>query len=121
MPLKIGRLGQLQEWIEDVDDPNCHHRHFMHLIAVHPCQQINPHTDKALAEAARVSMNLRGDGNNAQRLDPDYATTPCSCTHCGAPAGSVYRRQLVALLEMLDLGATARWGPRRQDLLRDAG
>jgi alpha-L-fucosidase 2 len=85
MPLKIGRLGQLQEWIEDVDDPNCHHRHFMHLIAVQPCQQINSHTDKALAEAARVSMNLRGDGNNAQRLDPAYASTPCSCTHCGAP------------------------------------
>jgi alpha-L-fucosidase 2 len=86
MPLKIGRLGQLQEWVEDVDDPNCHHRHFMHLTAVHPCRQINPHTDNALAEAARVSMNLRGDGDNAQRLDPNYSKLKCSCTHCGVPA-----------------------------------
>jgi alpha-L-fucosidase 2 len=85
MPLKIGRLGQLQEWSEDVDDPNCHHRHFMQLLAVQPCQQINPHTDRALAEAAKVSMNLRGDGNNAQRLDPAYNATQCSCQHCGNP------------------------------------
>jgi len=84
MPLKIGRLGQLQEWIEDVDDPNCRHRHFMHLIAVHPCQQINVHTDTALAQAALVSMNLRGDGDNAQRLDPNYNTSwPCACRHVG--------------------------------------
>jgi alpha-L-fucosidase 2 len=86
MPLKIGRLGQLQEWVEDVDDPNCKHRHFMHLAAVHPCVQINPHTQPALAEAARVSMNLRGDGDNATRLDPKYAQLSCTCTHCGAPA-----------------------------------
>ena len=86
MALKIGRLGQLQEWVEDVDDPNCHHRHFMHLAAVQPGQQINPRTDKALAEAARISMNLRGDGDNAQRLDPGYSKLKWSCTHCGAPA-----------------------------------
>jgi alpha-L-fucosidase 2 len=86
MPLKIGRLGQLQEWVEDVDDPNCKHRHFMHLAAVHPCQQINPHTQPALAEAARTSMNLRGDGDNATRLDPNYTHLACACTHCGMPA-----------------------------------
>jgi alpha-L-fucosidase 2 len=86
MPLKVGRLGQLQEWVEDVDDPNCHHRHFMHLLSVQPCQQIDPRKDKALAEAARVSMNLRGDGNNAQRLDPRYQDTKCSCLHHDAPA-----------------------------------
>jgi alpha-L-fucosidase 2 len=85
-PLKIGRLGQLQEWVEDVDDPNCKHRHFMHLAAVHPCQQINPHTQPALAEAARTSMNLRGDGDNATRLDPNYPHLSCACTHCGMPA-----------------------------------
>jgi alpha-L-fucosidase 2 len=39
-----------------------------------------------LAEAARVSMNLRGDGNNAQRLDPKYSFTKCSCLHGGHQA-----------------------------------
>ena len=26
-PNRIGRLGQLQEWLEDLDDPDCTHRH----------------------------------------------------------------------------------------------
>jgi alpha-L-fucosidase 2 len=86
VPLAIGRLGQLQEWVEDVDDPNCHHRHFMQLLAVHPCGQIDPHSNPALAAAARVSMNLRGDGDDAQRLAPGYRATACSCRHCGEPA-----------------------------------
>jgi len=59
---KIGRWGQLQEWMEDIDKPNDKHRHLSHLIAVHPGRQISPLTTPKLAEAARVSMNARGDG-----------------------------------------------------------
>jgi len=59
---KIGRWGQLQEWMEDIDDPNDHHRHLSHLYAVHPGRQISPLTTPKLAEAAKVSMNARGDG-----------------------------------------------------------
>ena len=33
MPYKIGRMGQFQEWVEDIDDPNCQHRHLSHLLA----------------------------------------------------------------------------------------
>ena len=33
---QIGRWGQLQEWMEDRDDPNDHHRHTSHLFAVFP-------------------------------------------------------------------------------------
>jgi alpha-L-fucosidase 2 len=58
---KIGRWGQLQEWMVDRDDPNDHHRHLSHLIAVHPGHQIAPTTTPKLAQAARVSMNARGD------------------------------------------------------------
>lgn len=83
VPLKIGRLGQLQEWIEDVDDPNCTHRHFMHMMAVHPAQQINAHTDIALADAARVTMNIRGDSNHAQMLAPSFKDIKCTCLHAG--------------------------------------
>jgi alpha-L-fucosidase 2 len=87
MPLKIGRLGQLQEWVADIDDANCRHRHFMQLYAVHPGQQINPLSMPELAAAARTSMNLRGDGENALRLDPKYNNTDwvCSCRHNGRP------------------------------------
>ena len=58
---QIGRWGQLQEWMVDRDDPNDKHRHLSHLIAVHPGRQISPLTTPELAEAAKVSMNARGD------------------------------------------------------------
>ena len=58
---KIGRWGQLQEWMVDRDDPQDTHRHLSHLVAVHPGRQITPRTTPKLAEAARVSLNARGD------------------------------------------------------------
>jgi alpha-L-fucosidase 2 len=45
----------------DRDDPKDTHRHLSHLVAVHPGRQITPHATPALAEAARVSLNARGD------------------------------------------------------------
>ncbi len=59
---QIGKWGQLQEWAENLDDPKDQHRHLSHLIAVHPGRQISPLTTPLLAEAAKVSMNARGDG-----------------------------------------------------------
>jgi len=59
---QIGSWGQLQEWAEDIDSPDDKHRHLSHLIAVHPGRQISPVTTPKLAEAAKVSMNARGDG-----------------------------------------------------------
>ncbi len=58
---KIGKWGQLQEWMEDIDDPKDDHRHLSHMIAVHPGRQISPLTTPQLAAAAKVSMNARGD------------------------------------------------------------
>jgi len=60
---KIGKWGQLQEWAEDLDDPKDQHRHFSHMIAVHPGRQITPTTTPDLAEAAKISMNARGDAS----------------------------------------------------------
>ena len=61
---QIGKWGQLQEWMADIDDPKEDHRHLSHLIAVHPGRQISPLTTPKFAEAAKVSMNARGDGAN---------------------------------------------------------
>jgi alpha-L-fucosidase 2 len=58
---QIGRWGQLQEWMEDVDDPNNKHRHNSHLFAVHPGRQISPLTTPEWAKAALTSLNARGD------------------------------------------------------------
>jgi len=62
LPLKIGKYGQLQEWYDDIDDPDCHHRHIAHLYAVCPGTQIHSTTTPELAEAAKKSLDLRGDG-----------------------------------------------------------
>ena len=62
LPLKIGKYGQLQEWYEDIDDPECHHRHIAHLYAVAPGTQIHPTISLEFAEAAKKSLNMRGDG-----------------------------------------------------------
>ncbi len=61
LPPKIGSWGQLQEWKEDVDDPNNKHRHISHLFALHPGRQISPLETPELAEAARVTLEARGD------------------------------------------------------------
>jgi alpha-L-fucosidase 2 len=61
-PNKIGRLGQLQEWLEDVDDPNNRHRHISHLWALHPGDEITPRTTPEFADACRVTLRLRADG-----------------------------------------------------------
>ena len=51
--LKIGKHGQLQEWLEDYDDAAPGHRHISHLFALHPGNQITPRGTPELARAAR--------------------------------------------------------------------
>ncbi|HLK61715.1 MAG TPA: glycoside hydrolase N-terminal domain-containing protein [Chthonomonadaceae bacterium] len=59
---KIGKWGQLQEWMEDRDDPMDQHRHVSHLFAVYPGRQISPSATPELAAAAKKSLEARGDG-----------------------------------------------------------
>ena len=60
-PNQIGRHGQLQEWLEDVDDPGNQHRHLSHLWGLHPGSEITEQTPE-LRAAARKSLEFRGDG-----------------------------------------------------------
>ena len=60
-PMQIGKKGNLQEWIEDWGDIEKQHRHISHLYTLYPSAQISPRTTPALAEAAKVSLNMRGD------------------------------------------------------------
>jgi alpha-L-fucosidase 2 len=61
-PNQIGRLGQLQEWLEDRDDPSDQHRHVSHLWGLHPGSEITRDGTQDLFAAARRSLELRGDG-----------------------------------------------------------
>jgi alpha-L-fucosidase 2 len=60
-PLQIGQHGQLQEWMEDTDDPKNQHRHVSHLWAVYPGSEITPYGTPDLFKAARQSLIFRGD------------------------------------------------------------
>jgi alpha-L-fucosidase 2 len=60
-PLAIGQYGQLQEWMEDKDDPKNQHRHQSHLWAVQPGSEITPYGTPDLFKAARQSLIYRGD------------------------------------------------------------
>jgi len=60
-PMQIGRHAQLQEWLEDLDDPKNEHRHVSHLYGLYPGNQISPYSTPALFNAARQSLIYRGD------------------------------------------------------------
>ena len=61
-PMQIGKHGQLQEWLEDRDDPKEQHRHVSHLYGLHPSSQITSRGTPDLFAAARRSLEFRGDG-----------------------------------------------------------
>ncbi len=58
-PLRVGKHGQLMEWLEDFDEAVPNHRHTTHLIALYPSDQITPRTTPDLARAARVTLQRR--------------------------------------------------------------
>ena len=58
-PNKIGKHGQLQEWIVDFDEPEPGHRHMSHLYGLHPGYEITLRGTPDLARAARVSLERR--------------------------------------------------------------
>jgi len=62
-PDRIGKAGQLQEWLEDwdLDAPELRHRHVSHLYGLYPSAQITVEDTPELAKAAQRSLEIRGD------------------------------------------------------------
>ncbi|MCH5233850.1 MAG: glycoside hydrolase family 95 protein [Muribaculaceae bacterium] len=60
-PMQIGKYGQLQEWLEDLDDPTDQHRHISHAYGLYPSSQITPNSTPELFEAIRTTLIQRGD------------------------------------------------------------
>jgi alpha-L-fucosidase 2 len=59
-PPKVGRFGQLQEWLADLDRPNDTHRHISQLYGLFPGDQISLRRTPELASAAKVTLENRG-------------------------------------------------------------
>ncbi|TLV01454.1 glycoside hydrolase family 95 protein [Dyadobacter luticola] len=94
-PMHVGQYGQLQEWLDDVDDPKDQHRHVSHLYGLFPASQISAYRNPELFSAARTTLNHRGDvstgwsmgwkvnwwarlqdGNHAYKLIQDQLSPP---------------------------------------------
>lgn len=86
LPFQVGARGQLQEWNMDFEEVEPHHRHVSQLYALHPAREISPLATPALAQAARRTLELRGDDGTgwslawkvnfwARLLDGDHAYT----------------------------------------------
>lgn len=105
-PMQIGRWGQLQEWMEDWDNPKDHHRHVSHLWGLYPGRQITLGNSPQLMAAAKNTLNARGDHSTgwsmgwklcfwARLLDGDHALRILSelvnyCTEEGGQNGGLY-------------------------------
>ena len=52
-PMHIGQYGQLQEWLDDIDDPKDNHRHISHLYGLFPSNQISPYRTPAIIQCSK--------------------------------------------------------------------
>ncbi|MBW5445193.1 glycoside hydrolase family 95 protein [Cohnella sp. CFH 77786] len=68
LPLQIGKQGQLQEWSQDFEGEDVHHRHVSHLVGIYPGRLITEQSSPALFHAAKTSLEIRGDGGTGWSL-----------------------------------------------------
>lgn len=60
-PYKIGHKGDLQEWFQDWEAGDPHHRHISHLLGLYPFHLITETGTPNLFAACKRSLELRGD------------------------------------------------------------
>jgi alpha-L-fucosidase 2 len=108
-PMQIGKLGQVQEWMEDWDSPTDQNRHISHLYGLYPSNQISPYSTPQLFDASRVTLKYRGDvstgwsmgwkvnfwarlldGNHANKLITDQLTLVDQSRGGGSRGGGTY-------------------------------
>ncbi len=60
-PGRVGSNGTLMEWLEDYKETDPQHRHVSHLYGLYPAALISPVSTPVLADAARKTLERRGD------------------------------------------------------------
>ncbi|MEO3930474.1 glycoside hydrolase N-terminal domain-containing protein [Micromonosporaceae bacterium B7E4] len=67
-PMRVGSRGNIQEWLADWVETERNHRHVSHLYGLHPSNQITRRGTPQLYEAARRTLELRGDDGTGWSL-----------------------------------------------------
>jgi alpha-L-fucosidase 2 len=68
-PIRISKAtGRIMEWAEDYKETDPHHRHTSHLFGLYPGNQITVNGTPELAEAARKTLEARGDNGTGWSL-----------------------------------------------------
>ena len=62
-PTRIGKYGQVQEWLEDYDESEVTHRHLSPIYGFYPSSQITEAHSPELVKAVRTTLERRGEGN----------------------------------------------------------
>ncbi|RZL15240.1 MAG: glycoside hydrolase family 95 protein, partial [Pedobacter sp.] len=60
-PGVVSKSGRIQEWLEDYKETEPEHRHISHLWGLYPASLITPTRTPLLAEAAKKTLEVRGD------------------------------------------------------------
>ncbi len=67
-PTRIAGDGRVMEWLEEYPEADPQHRHISHLWGLFPGDEITRADTPALAEAARKTLEARGDGGTGWAL-----------------------------------------------------
>lgn len=65
-PLRVGKRGQLMEWLKDYDECEPGHRHISHAFALYPAAQISRNTPELFAAIEKtLELRLASGGGHA--------------------------------------------------------
>nr|WP_199701839.1 glycoside hydrolase N-terminal domain-containing protein [Jiangella rhizosphaerae] len=67
-PMTIGSRGNIQEWLYDWVETERTHRHVSHLYGLHPSNQITKRGTPELFQAAKRTLEIRGDDGTGWSL-----------------------------------------------------
>ncbi len=82
-PYKIGRNGQLQEWLHEDDGGDTNHRHTSHLVGLVPLAQITLRGTPELARAAAKSLQLRMQRKDWEDVEWSAGNSVCYFARLG--------------------------------------
>jgi len=98
----ISKDGRVQEWLEDYRETEPTHRHVSHLYGVYPASLITPLSTPKLAEAAKKTLNVRGDNSTSWSIA--YKTLFWARLHDGNRAFKLIREMLKPVADPNNMG-----------------